>query len=138
MTVSEELLYDADGPYFRPFDDAVRALEAVSKLGLPIIVISNWDYSLHRILRVQGISHYFKHVFASLEEGVEKPDPKLFQIALQALGLEPHEVLHVGDHPSDDYSGATAAGLSALLVDRAASVSSGYVIKNLDEVVGYL
>lgn len=138
MSISDRLLYDPNGGYFSPFDDAVRALEAVRNIGLPMIVVSNWDYSLHRMLGAHRLSPYFSHVFASLEEGVEKPDPKLFEIAVGALGLSASDVIHVGDHPADDYSGAISAGLGALLVDRSAPRSSGYVISSLDEIVHFI
>lgn len=138
MEASETLLYAQNGTYFAPFEDALDALQALKDAGVPMVVISNWDYSLHRVLRVQGLSDYFSHVFASLEEGVEKPDSRLFQIALNALGLEAPDVLHVGDHPGDDYAGATEAGLQALLIDREAPKSGGYVVRSLEEVIGFL
>ena len=65
-----------------------------------------------------GLTDYFEHVVASLEEGVEKPDPRLFQIVLDRLGVEAENALHVGDSPRDDWQGATDAGMRALVIDR--------------------
>jgi putative hydrolase of the HAD superfamily len=49
---------------------------------------------------------------------VEKPDPRIFRRALERLGAEPSEALHVGDSPEHDLAGARAVGIAALLVDR--------------------
>ena len=47
-----------------------------------------------------------------------KPHPLVFQRALEQLGLQPHEVLHVGDSDVDDVKGAKAAGLRVAWVNR--------------------
>ena len=50
--------------------------------------------------------------------GVEKPDPRLFEIALREAGCEPHELLHVGDSPESDVAGALNADVEPVLLDR--------------------
>jgi len=50
--------------------------------------------------------------------GAYKPDPRVFEAALERLGLEPHEVLHVGDSDVDDVQGARAAGLRVAWINR--------------------
>jgi 2-haloalkanoic acid dehalogenase type II len=57
-------------------------------------------------------------VLVSEELGAYKPDPRVFRIALARLGLEPHEVLHVGDSDVDDIRGAKAAGMQVAWVNR--------------------
>jgi FMN phosphatase YigB (HAD superfamily) len=104
--------------WFRPFSDVVPCLEGLSDLGIRLAVVSNWDISLHRVLRSLALDRYFETVIASLEEGPEKPDPRLFDIALARLQLEPNDVVHVGDLPIDDIEGATGAGIRAILLDR--------------------
>jgi len=81
-------------------------------------VVNNWDYSLERTLERRGLRALFDCVLASLEVGVEKPDAGIFRAAERRLGLAPEELLHVGDHPVDDYEGALRAGWHALLLDR--------------------
>jgi putative hydrolase of the HAD superfamily len=105
-------------------------------MGYRLIVISNWDITLRRVLRAVGIEDYFEFVFASLEEGVEKPEPGLFEIARAALGVSPAEVLHVGDDPVDDLGGAEAFGMRALLLDRTGRVPGS--ITSLLELPGRL
>jgi FMN phosphatase YigB (HAD superfamily) len=50
--------------------------------------------------------------------GCEKPDRRIFEVALELAGVVPHEALHVGDQPRSDALGATRAGMHALLLDR--------------------
>jgi 2-haloalkanoic acid dehalogenase type II len=57
-------------------------------------------------------------VVVSEDVGAYKPDPRVFRAALERLGLEPHEVLHVGDSEVDDVKGAKAAGLRVAWVNR--------------------
>ena len=111
------LLYGPDQTYFSLYPDVLPALDLLAgrvKLG----VLSNWDYSLHRILRMLGIYDRFDVVVASLEEGPEKPDPRLFGIILERLGSTASTTLHVGDDAIDDLEGARSSGLSAVLIDR--------------------
>jgi len=83
-----------------------------------LAVISNFDGRLRMILEHLGVSTFFKHVFISSELGADKPDPEIFQRALKIIGLQPNEVLHVGDDPERDWKAAAAAGLSIFQLDR--------------------
>lgn len=124
-------LYEPGSEVFRLFEDTVPALEALRAQGHRLAILSNWDYSLHRVVAMLGLKPYFEAVFASLEEGPEKPDPELFQIALGRLGATPAETLHVGDHPVDDLRGAKDAGLRAILLDRGADRPALPVVRTL-------
>jgi len=83
-----------------------------------LAVISNFDGRLRLILEHLGISKFFRHVFVSSELGADKPDPEIYQHALQFIDLKPNEVLHVGDDPERDWEAASAAGLSIFRLDR--------------------
>lgn len=113
-----ELLYGRDQKIFSLFDDALPALTGLAASGHRLAVLSNWDYSLHRILRMLGILDRFEVVIASLEEGPEKPDSALFSILCERLSATPSDVVHVGDHAIDDYQGARRAGMRGILIDR--------------------
>lgn len=117
---AEQLAYGEPPVWFRLFDDVVPCLDRLDELGIAAVVVSNWDISLHRILRNAGIYHRFVAVIASLEEGVEKPNPRIFHIALERVGLAPEEAFHIGDHAIDDLEGATNAGIPAALILREA------------------
>jgi HAD superfamily hydrolase (TIGR01509 family) len=64
-----------------------------------------------------GLRPHFHHVVDSAVVGVEKPDPRIFRHALDAVGARPERTLHVGDLYAVDVVGARAAGLHALLLD---------------------
>jgi REG-2-like HAD superfamily hydrolase len=82
-------------------------------------VVSNWDHRLPALLADLGLAHRFDAVVYSSAAGMEKPDPRIFQQAIAALGLGPAAaVLHVGDHQIEDVEGAVAAGMRALLIRR--------------------
>jgi putative hydrolase of the HAD superfamily len=83
-----------------------------------LAVISNFDGRLRFILQHLGISRYFPYVFISSELGTDKPDPKIFQLALKLMNLNPDQVLHVGDDPEGDWKAARGAGLSVFQLDR--------------------
>lgn len=111
-------LYGPDQTVFALYEDSLEVLEELHSLSVPIGIISNWDYSLHRIVDMLGLRSYLQFDLASLEEGPEKPDPHLFNLAADRFGLKTSEILYVGDNPIDDLQGARGAGMSALLVDR--------------------
>lgn len=118
QAVSNEIGFGPKSVLFRLYDDVVPTLDRLNELGIKLAVLSNWDYSLHKALIGAGIYDRFELVVASLEHGVEKPDPQLFQIVTDHFGVEPGEVLHVGDNPVDDLEGAVGFGMRGVLVDR--------------------
>jgi len=63
-------------------------------------------------------SNYFSYIFISSELGADKPDPAIFQRAVNVMHLDANEVVHVGDDPERDWKGAAAAGLSVFRLDR--------------------
>ena len=132
LEVADRMMYGPDTKLFTLFDDVIPCLDRLKQDGYRMIVISNWDLSLHKTLRVFGLEPYFEFVLASMEEGVEKPDPRLFHIALERLGLSPEQVAHVGDNPLDDLQGAREVGMKAFLVDRTRQDTVGSLLSGLD------
>jgi putative hydrolase of the HAD superfamily len=128
---ADELLFGEGSEVFRLYEDTQPCLERLRAAGYRMAVVSNWDNSLHRTLRMFGLTPYFEHVVASLEEGVEKPDPRLFQIVLERAGVRAADVLHVGDSPLDDWQGAKNAGMRALVIDRDADSRTDVRITSL-------
>jgi putative hydrolase of the HAD superfamily len=135
---ANEILFGEGSLVFQLYDDTLPCLERLRAAGYRMAVVSNWDNSLHRTLRVHGLTPYFELVVASLEEGVEKPDPRIFQIALERLGVQASEVLHVGDNAVDDWQGARDAGLRALLVDRGAESQNDVRVTSLIQLAEVL
>ena len=85
--------------------------------GLKLAVVSNFDRRLHGLLEALGVRTLFDAVVVSSEAGAAKPDPKPFELALEALGLRSDEAWHIGDSP-EDLAGAAAAGVPCVLVQR--------------------
>jgi len=131
LGVGQDLLYGPERRYFRLYVDTVPALDRLAHLGVRLGVVSNWDYTLERVLKHLGIHDRFEFVLASLVEGMEKPDPRFFWWAAECFPAERSAVVHVGDNPLDDVSGARGAGLQALLLSRERTNSEGSVIHSL-------
>jgi putative hydrolase of the HAD superfamily len=108
---------------FRAYPDAAPALRELRALGLRIVVLSNWDVSLHERLAETGLAPLVDGSVASAELGCAKPDPAAFASALELAGVPAAAALHAGDSPREDVEGALAAGLRAVLVSRDGAAS---------------
>lgn len=93
----------------------LQALKSTKTLAL----ISNFDHPpyIYALLSELGLSEFFDAIVISGEVGVKKPDPHIFQVALQQTDLQPHEVIYVGDS-LEDVQGAYAAGLCPIRIQR--------------------
>jgi putative hydrolase of the HAD superfamily len=101
------------------FEDVLPALETLSARGLKLGIISNWDERLIPLLRKLGLAQRFETIVVSCEIAASKPSPLIFREAAQRLSVPPASILHVGDSPDADAAGAIAAGLQAVLLQRA-------------------
>ena len=100
------------------FPETRDVLDALRARGYPIALVSNWQRGLGHFCAELELADAFEHVIASAEVGVAKPDRRIFDEACTRLGVPPDRVLHVGDTLADDYEGARAAGLQAILLQR--------------------
>jgi HAD superfamily hydrolase (TIGR01509 family) len=100
-------------------DDVVPALERLRARVPRLVVVSNANGRLHVVMERLGLARFFDVMLDSHLEGVEKPDPRLFELALERAGGHPETTLHVGDFYWIDVQGARAAGLRAVLLDTA-------------------
>jgi len=121
--VSERCFGELAGHFVRPeawavYSDVAPVLESLRKSGYALAIVSNWDSTLGRLLDVHGLAPSFSEILISAVEKSAKPHPEIFHRACRRLGLLAEEALHVGDSLEEDYRGARAAGLSALLLDR--------------------
>ena len=104
--------------HFEAFPDAAPALDELRSRGLRVVAASNWDSSLPEVLERTGLAPLLDGVVSSAAAGAAKPDPRLFEAALELAGVSPGEALHVGDRPDKDVEGAHALGMSAVLIAR--------------------
>jgi HAD superfamily hydrolase (TIGR01549 family) len=95
------------------------ALARLKSAGLRLGVVSNSEGRVAEALEVAELRQYFDVVIDSGLIGIEKPDPRIFQAALQALGVRADEALYVGDLYEVDVVGARAAGIEAVLLGAA-------------------
>jgi HAD superfamily hydrolase (TIGR01549 family) len=100
---------------------AEAALRLAREAGLGAAVISNSNGSVRAILDALGLGAYLDFVLDSGEVGVEKPDPRIFELALQRAGLATDEAVYVGDLYAIDIRGARRAGLPAILLTPGAA-----------------
>jgi putative hydrolase of the HAD superfamily len=100
------------------FPDVPHILAELSSLRIRLGVISNFDRRLYDILAQLNVRDAFEHLIISSEVGVRKPAARIFRVAAERFNVETSEILHVGDEPGSDFTGARATGLEALLVDH--------------------
>jgi len=100
--------------------EADLALTLARERGLRTAVISNSNGTVADILAHLDLATRLEFIIDSSKVGVEKPDPRIFHLALERAGLQPHEAVYVGDLYSIDVLGARAAGMRAILMDPGA------------------
>ena len=110
-------LYNLDfEPANHPFfPDVAHALRALHERDVAVGLVSDIHFDLRSEFAAAGLHDLIDAYVLSFEHGVQKPDPAIFGIAAEALSLEPHELLMVGDRASHD-GGAVACGIATLLV----------------------
>jgi putative hydrolase of the HAD superfamily len=95
------------------FDDALPALAFWSQR-MPVVALSNGNADVHRV----GIGQHFHASVSAQSLGVAKPDLRIFVAGAAAAGVQPHEVLHIGDDAHADCVGALAAGMQVAWLNR--------------------
>jgi putative hydrolase of the HAD superfamily len=104
---------------FAPYPEVPAALTALRSAGLRLVVVSNWDVSLHEALAATGLAALLHGAISSAEAGAAKPAAAIFQRALALAGdITPAAAVHVGDDVTADVHGARAAGIAPVLVQR--------------------
>ena len=128
LSVPPEALSDIANTIIRAWQDHItldtecyavlQALNSHKTLAL----ISNFDHPPHvyRLLSELGLEAFFETVIVSGDVGVKKPDPQIFQGALDRTGLQPEQVVYVGD-TDEDVQGAHAAAIRPILIRREAA-----------------
>jgi putative hydrolase of the HAD superfamily len=123
---------------FEAYPEVPATLRALRARGHRLVVVSNWDVSLHEMLERTGLDELVDGALSSAEVGAPKPDPEIFRRALALAGCSAQGGLHVGDSLANDVAGAIAAGLQPVLVAREGhpdGVPAGVeVIGSLDEL----
>lgn len=125
--------------HWKVYPETRAVLSALRGAGMALLVVSNWDSTLPRLLERLELAPFFDGVVVSAVFGASKPSRAIFDEAVRRAGVPHAEVLHVGDSLVDDYHGARAAGLHALLVDRAGRAPEGFeTIGSLSEIPSWI
>ncbi len=124
--VAEALLneFTTGGVWTRIIPGSPEALVAIAATGVKLAIVSNADGSVEAQLAADGICQMgpgpgveMDAILDSSVVGAAKPDPRIFEIALERLGVAAERAIHVGDTPAADVTGARAAGVTPVLVD---------------------
>ncbi|MGD0449772.1 MAG: HAD family hydrolase [Candidatus Bathyarchaeia archaeon] len=110
--------------FFKAYVDTFELRDGAKKLlkqaggQCKVGLISNFTHApvIYSSLRVLGINTFFDVVVVSEEVGWRKPSPKIFEDALNRLGIEAKEAVYIGDSPIEDIKGAKEAGLKTIFV----------------------
>jgi putative hydrolase of the HAD superfamily len=125
-----------DPARWRAYADVAPAFGRLKRRGLRLGLISNWDNRLSGLIEGLGLGAQLDTIVSSADVGLHKPDPRIFELACERLGVKPEEAAHVGDHHYADIVGAQAIGMRPVLIDRRAETRSwrqGYVV-TLDDL----
>ncbi|MEX0790210.1 MAG: HAD-IA family hydrolase [Actinomycetota bacterium] len=137
-----EALYERFTRYdsYRLFPECIPTLKTLKDAGLVVGLISNFEEWLEGMLIEMEIAHLFDLMVISGKEGIEKPDPAIFHLALERSGIAAGTAIYVGDHPKLDVEAARAVGMGAILIDRKSHhpAFEGDRIETLDGLLGLL
>lgn len=130
----EELLDDMK-QHLDLFGDVMETLKDLSK-DYELIVISANDARLLEIkLEAEGIASFFVRTFPTVTFAeAMKDNPRVYAKALMELGVQPEEILHIGDNFEKDYAVPKSLGINCLHLDRSKKTSGEHVIHSLREI----
>ena len=125
---------------FAMFPGAFELLDGLRARGLKLGLVSNWSARLPVLLERLQLAQRVDFVLCSAIERLEKPDPLIFEKALQLAGVRADESLHAGDDYEKDVLGAQRVGIRAVLVDHArrADASRAPRVSSLAELAGVI
>ncbi len=104
--------------YWLPFDGIKEVLADLKQKSVGLGVISNWDCTARDTLTATGLIDFFDHLVISCEVDCIKPDPRIFEIALQKAAITADNCVYIGDNYYDDAIGSRKVGMKALIINR--------------------
>lgn len=102
------------GDYTRPFKESASTLEKLSKKYRLGLLTNGYPHMQRRKVELSGCESYFEVIVVSGEHGIHKPDPRIFEIACEKMGIKPEEAYFVGDTFSTDILGAVRCGMKPI------------------------
>lgn len=127
---------------YRSFEDVMPALIRLREAGVQRAIISNADNDVTEFCQRLALADEMDLIVTSALVGYEKPDARTFRAALDPLGVDPADALHIGDQPKSDVIGALQIGMRAALIDRYQRHEQDNhdvpVMHGLDDLVNYV
>lgn len=119
------------------FPETKEVLQSLQVAGYRLGVVSNFDDRITQVLRALKLESFFDSVTTPYSCGYAKPDPRIFEAALNSLQIDAGDALFVGDQVVEDVHAAEHAGLNALLILRVRQrvPSDINTVSNLSEVL---
>jgi HAD superfamily hydrolase (TIGR01493 family) len=104
-------LYDhgVSASAWHPYPDTIRVLRTLRANRVPVAVVSNIGWDPRPVLARYGVDVDIDLLVLSYERGIEKPDPRIFELACAELGVRPADAVMIGDNPDND-GGSRAIG----------------------------
>ncbi len=127
----DELFEVFRGGAWTLFPETAEVLSSLKGAGYTLGIISNFDSRVYDVMKELGIYEYFDVFVISSEAGHAKPSHGIFSMALERTGRKSREVIHVGDDLQNDFHGARALGIRALLLDREGEYES---VRGMDRI----
>ena len=124
-------------------EEARPVLEAL-KARYPMVLVSNFYGNVESVLRAYDVARFFDSVIESAVVGVRKPDPAIFGLGVEALGMDPEDVIVIGDTYNKDIAPALELGCRAIWIkgkgwnEEEDARKYERTIKNLEELRGCL
>ncbi len=127
------------GEFETVFDDVIPTLDALTARGYTLGILSNFSPNCEDVLRRVGVHRYFAFFVVSAIAGVEKPNPRIFDLMVRAANRPRSEIVYIGDSMFHDIEGAQRAGIAAVLVDRLNQHRdwNGARVQTLSELIEY-
>ena len=110
-------------------EESRKVLETLAK-SYPMVLVSNFYGNIQVVLEEFSLANLFSHVIESAVVGVRKPDPRIFSLGVEALGMKPEEVVVVGDSFTKDILPAKAVGCKTIWIK-----GEGWTDENFDETI---
>lgn len=125
------------------FPSTLQTLENLKEQGIRIGLISNWNDTARTVLDDTQLTSYFEKIIISSEVGMEKPDQRIFEIALDAIDIPADECIYVGDNYYDDVVGSKQVGMDSILINAFGKkgieeIHHPFIISNISELLTML
>jgi putative hydrolase of the HAD superfamily len=131
-----DILHDAALEHRQPVEGAVEIIEALGATDLHLGVVSDIDENeAHEILESFGVHDQFDAITTSEEVGRTKPDPAMFETAMERAGTDPARTLMIGDRYENDMTGATEHGIRTAAHGAEDGPAVDYVLEDIRDVL---